>query len=77
MAPGYLTIPDTVSPGYYRMVSYTSLMQNFDPQYCYTAWLRVYKLNQKAVNATFSFDKTAYSPNDTAEVLIKLSDQSG
>ena len=77
LAPGYLTIPDTVSPGYYRIVSYTSLMQNYDPDYCYTSWLKIDELNPNSVIAEFSFDKTSYSSNDTAEVLIRLSDQLG
>jgi uncharacterized protein YfaS (alpha-2-macroglobulin family) len=77
VAPGYLTIPDTVSPGYYRIVSYTSLMQNYDPEYCYTSWLKIDELNPNTVSAEFSFDKTSYSSNDTAEVLIRLSDQLG
>jgi hypothetical protein len=75
MAPGYLTVPDTVIPGYYRILSYTSLMQNFDPKFCYSSWIRVDELNQKAVNAVFSFDKESYSLNDTAEVEIRLTDE--
>jgi hypothetical protein len=43
LSSGWLTIPDTVSPGYYKLISFTSDMMNYDPSYIFSAPLRIGK----------------------------------
>ena len=77
LSPGYLTVPDTCSPGYYRIVAYTSLMQVYDPGYIYSKWIRIEKLFPDDKRIGFSFHKEGYHPGDTAEVTVKIFDKSG
>lgn len=77
LSPGYLLVPGNVNPGYYRIVSYTSLMQGYNPTYAFSRWIRIDNLFPDDVRVDFSFDKSAYSPGDAAAVTIKITDESG
>jgi len=77
LAPGYLKIPNYVSPGYYRLVGFTSKMQNFDPGYAFGSWIRIDVQRSEKVKADFSFDKSVYSSGDTAEINISFTDDLG
>jgi hypothetical protein len=40
--PGQLSLPDTLSPGYYTLRAYTNWMKNFMPVNCFSKKIRIY-----------------------------------
>jgi hypothetical protein len=77
LAPGWLAIPEDCKPGWYCIKAFTSIMQNFDPAYAFSSWIRIDELIKNPVDIQFSFDKLQYSPSDTAEIVVSISDYLG
>lgn len=76
-APGWLVIPADSKPGWYRMEAFTSLMQNYEPSYAFSQWIRVDEMMKEKVSFDYSFDRKAYGSKDTVEIILELSDAKG
>lgn len=72
LAPGWLAIPEDCRPGWYCLKAFTSIMQNFDPGYAFTSWIRIDELIKEPVDIKYSFDKLQYNPSDTAEIVVSI-----
>lgn len=50
-ASGWLKVPDNVSAGYYFVISFTSDQMNYDPEFAFTAPVRIDRINPARSNA--------------------------
>jgi hypothetical protein len=76
-APGWLVVPADAKPGWYRIEAFTSLMQNYEPSYAYSVWIRVDEMMKEKVSFDYSFDRSAYGSKDTVELILEIRDENG
>jgi hypothetical protein len=74
LAPGWLVVPAYCKSGYYCLKSFTSRMQNYDPSYAYSSWIRVEEPYKEDLSFEYSFDNSSYSSGDTIELTIGIKD---
>ncbi len=77
MAPGWLAVPEDCKPGWYQMKAFTSQMQNYDPHFVFSSWIRIDEMIRENTVFNYRFNKKNYLPNDTVEITFELKDQAG
>jgi len=69
---GWMAIPRKAKLGKYRLVAFTSMMQNEDPDNAFKIELKVDSKLVEPENATVTFNKEFYLPGDTIEATVKI-----
>lgn len=77
MAPGWLAVPKECVPGWYRLKSFTSKMQNYNPEFAFSSWIRIDELLKENLVFNYRFNKKYYHSKDTVELSIELKTQDG
>ncbi len=77
MASGWLAIPKECVPGWYRIKSFTSQMQNYNPEFAFSSWIRVDELLKENLVFNYRFNQKYYHSKDTVELSIELKNQDG
>jgi alpha-2-macroglobulin-like protein len=72
VAPGWMAIPENAKPGKYRLVAFTSMMQNFDPKEAFMLDLKVEKKGNVPLIAEINYNKQIYNPGDTVVATLKI-----
>jgi len=70
--PGWLVISSKANPGKYRLVAFTSQMQNGNPEDAFMLDLRIALPARETLLTTVNFNKEAFNPGDTLEAVVKL-----
>ena len=60
MAPGWMAVPQDCKPGWYRIKAFTSQMQNYDPAYAFSSWIRIDELIKENLVFNYRFNKKNY-----------------
>ena len=68
-APGWLVIPDNCKPGLYRLNAFTSLMQNYDPSWAWSMWVKVEKPAGEQITKETSIEIPRYSEKPNISFL--------
>jgi len=76
-APGWLVVPADAKPGWYRIEAFTSLMQNYEPSFAYSRWIRVDEMMKERISFDYSFEKSDYVSKDTVELILEMKDGKG
>ena len=77
MAPGWLAIPKDCLPGWYRIKTFTSQMQNYNPHFAFSMWIRIDEMIKESASFDYFFNRKEYGSKDTVELSLELSDPSG
>lgn len=77
MAPGWLAVPNDCKSGWYQLKAFTSQMQNYDPAYVFSSWIRIDELIKQNPVFNYRFNKDNYLPEDTVEINFEVKEQNG
>ncbi|MFN8254147.1 MAG: hypothetical protein U0W24_00565 [Bacteroidales bacterium] len=72
LCPGYMLVPESVKPGLYRFIAFTSAMQNYNAEDAFMIDLKVESKSSIQIVINLSFDKESYFPGDTLNAVVKI-----